>query len=66
MSPERLFKVKEEMERAEARRLQPFFVRSFFLKAFGTLGGTIHRREQERWPIDVGVATRRSLPIGTE
>jgi superfamily II DNA or RNA helicase len=51
MSPERLFKVKEEMERAEARRLQPYFVRSFFLKAFGTLGGTIHRREADRWEI---------------
>lgn len=51
MSPERLFKVKEEMERAEARRLQPFFVRSFFLKGFDTLGGTIHRREAERWEI---------------
>jgi SNF2 family DNA or RNA helicase len=51
MSPERLFKVKEEMERAEARRLQPFFVRSFFLKAFDTFGGAIHRREQERWEI---------------
>ncbi|MEI6178855.1 MAG: helicase-related protein, partial [Verrucomicrobiota bacterium] len=34
MSPERLFAVKEEMEKAEARRLQPFFVRSFFMKAF--------------------------------
>jgi superfamily II DNA or RNA helicase len=51
MSPDRLFKVKEEMERAEARRLQPFFVRSFFLKAFNMLGGTFHRRESERWEI---------------
>ena len=34
MSAERLFAVKEEMERAEARRLQPHFVASFFLKAF--------------------------------
>jgi superfamily II DNA or RNA helicase len=51
MSPERLFKVKAEMERAEARRLQPYFVRSFFLKAFDTLNGTIHRRELERWEI---------------
>jgi SNF2 family DNA or RNA helicase len=51
MSPERLFAVKEEMERAEARRLQPFFVRSFFLKAFDQLGGTIHRREAERYEI---------------
>ena len=51
MSPDRLFAVKEEMERAEARRLQPFFVRSFFLKAFDHLGGTIHRREAERYEI---------------
>jgi SNF2 family DNA or RNA helicase len=51
MSPDRLFKVKEEMERAEARRLQPFFVRAFFLKAFNQLGGTIHRREAGRFEI---------------
>jgi superfamily II DNA or RNA helicase len=51
MTPDRLFKVKEDMERAEARRLQPFFVRSFFLKAFDTLGGTIHRRECDRLEI---------------
>ena len=29
MSAERLFAVKEQMEMAEARRLQPYFVRSF-------------------------------------
>ncbi|APW60531.1 helicase-related protein [Paludisphaera borealis] len=51
MTPDRLFKVKEEMERTEARRLQPFFVRSFFLKAFDQLGGTTHRREAERFEI---------------
>ena len=51
MSPERLFCVKEEMEKAEARRLQPYFVRSFFLKAFGRLGGTIHAREAGRFEI---------------
>jgi hypothetical protein len=51
MSPDRLFRVKEEMERAEARRLQPYLVRSFFLKAFDSLGGAIHRREVERYEI---------------
>lgn len=51
MSPDRLFKVKEEMDRAEARRLQPYFVRSFFFKAFDSLGGAIHRREAERYEI---------------
>jgi SNF2 family DNA or RNA helicase len=51
MSPERLFHVKEEMEKAEARRLQPLFVRAFFMKAFPLLGGTIHRREPDRYEI---------------
>ena len=51
MSPERLFAVKEQMEMAEARRLQPYFVRSFFMKAFQSLGGAIHPRESGRWEI---------------
>jgi SNF2 family DNA or RNA helicase len=51
MSAERLFAVKEEMEKAEARRLQPFFVRSFFLKAFAALGGSIYPREGGRFEI---------------
>jgi superfamily II DNA or RNA helicase len=48
---ERLFAVKEEMEKAEARRLQPYFVRSFFMKAFDALGGSIHPREPARFEI---------------
>jgi superfamily II DNA or RNA helicase len=51
MSPERLFKVKAEMEKAEARRLQPYFVRSFFTKAFESLGGVMHRRAEGRHEI---------------
>ena len=51
MSAERLFAVKEEMEKAEARRLQPYFVRSFFMKAFDALGGSIHPREAARFEI---------------
>jgi superfamily II DNA or RNA helicase len=51
MSAERLFAVKEQMERAEARRLQPYFVRSFFLKAFDALGGVAHPRESGRFEI---------------
>jgi SNF2 family DNA or RNA helicase len=51
MTADRLFAVKEEMEKAEARRLQPYFVRSFFLKAFDALGGTAHPREIERFEI---------------
>lgn len=51
MSPERLFAVKEQMEIAEARRLQPFFVRSFFAKAFEGLGGAMYPRELGRFEI---------------
>ncbi|HQZ63891.1 MAG TPA: DUF3883 domain-containing protein, partial [Planctomycetaceae bacterium] len=35
----------------EARRLQPFFVRSFFLKAFEQLEGSIYPRELGRFEI---------------
>lgn len=51
MSPERLFAVKEEMDKAEARRLQPYFVRSFFMKAFSALAGSIYPRESGRFEI---------------
>ncbi len=51
MSTERLFAVKEEMEKAEARRLQPYFVRAFFSKALDALGGTVHPREAGRYEI---------------
>jgi superfamily II DNA or RNA helicase len=51
MSADRLYSVKEEMDKAEARRLQPYFVRSFFMKAFEQLGGSIYPREPGRFEI---------------
>jgi SNF2 family DNA or RNA helicase len=51
LTTERLFAVKEEMEKAEARRLQPYFVRAFFMKGFASLGGSIYPREAERFEI---------------
>ena len=51
MSTERLFAVKEEMEKAEARKLQPYFIRSFFHQAFQQLGGELRPREQGRYEI---------------
>jgi len=51
MSAERLFAVKEQMEIAEARRLQPYFVRSFFAKAFEGIGGSMYSREPGRFEI---------------
>ena len=51
MSTERLFAVKDEMEKAEARKLQPYFIRSFFNQAFQQLGGELRPREQGRYEI---------------
>ena len=39
------------MERAEAKRLQPHYIESFFLEAFKQLGGTIRQREPRRYEV---------------
>jgi len=44
-------RIREEMDRAEARKLQPHFIRSFFLEAFGLLGGAVREREPGRFEI---------------
>jgi superfamily II DNA or RNA helicase len=43
--------IRERLEEAEARRLQPHFIRSFLLEAFRLLGGQIARREPGRYEI---------------
>jgi superfamily II DNA or RNA helicase len=44
-------RIRDDMERAEARRLQPHFIRSFFLEALTLLGGSIREREPGRFEI---------------
>jgi superfamily II DNA or RNA helicase len=51
MDTSRVARVREEMERAEARRLQPHYIESFFLEAFKRLGGTTRQREPRRYEI---------------
>ncbi len=51
MTQDRLFAVREDMEKAEARRLQPYFIRSFFMQAFTLFGGSIYPRESGRFEI---------------
>ena len=51
MDISRVARVREEMERAEARRLQPHYVESFFLEAFKRLGGTVRQREPRRYEV---------------
>lgn len=47
----RLFALKEEMEKAEARKLQPYFIRAFFSQAFERLGGDLKPRGFGRFEI---------------
>ena len=58
-------KVREDMERAEARRLQPHYIESFFLEALPRLGGTIRQREPKRYQATHVPAQVRSRPVGS-
>ena len=51
MTADDVERIRDEMERAEARKLQPHFIRSFFLEAFALLGGAIREREPGRFEI---------------
>ena len=51
MDASRVYRIREEMERAEARRLQPHYIESFFLEAFQRLGGSVKQREARRYEI---------------
>lgn len=51
LDPERVRELKFEMERAHARRLQPYYIRMFFEEAFKRLGGDMAAREEGRWEI---------------
>src|ERR1019366_4952341 len=44
-------RIREDMERADARRLQPHYIESFFHEAFKQLGGTAKQRETRRYEI---------------
>ncbi|MCA9955164.1 MAG: DUF3883 domain-containing protein [Anaerolineales bacterium] len=44
-------RIRADMERYAARRLQPFYIQGFFLQAFQELGGAIREREPGRFRI---------------
>jgi len=58
MDARQVARVREDMERAEAKRLQPHYIESFFLEAFAQLGGAIRQREPRRYEV-----TRVPAPI---
>tara|TARA_B100001971_G_scaffold213155_1_gene245575 strand:- start:166517 stop:170056 length:3540 start_codon:yes stop_codon:yes gene_type:complete len=43
--------IKEQMERAEAKKLQPHYIEAFFKESFKMLGGSIQERESRRYQI---------------
>lgn len=51
LAPAAVDEIRDQMERARARKLQPSFVRRFFLDAFGRLGGRVVQRESERYEV---------------
>ena len=51
MDTSQVLRIHEDMERAEARRMQPHYVESFFIEAFKNLGGRIREREHRRYQI---------------
>lgn len=66
MDASRVQRIREDMERAEARRLQPHYIESFFLEAFRYLGGTARKREPRRYEITKvpGLVRNRDRLIG--
>ena len=58
MDASRVHRVREDMERAEARRLQPHYIESYFLEAFQRLGGNAKQREPRRYEV-----THVSAPV---
>lgn len=51
MDISKIMSIREDMERWEARKLQPHFIEAFFLEAFRSVGGKIHARENGRYEI---------------
>jgi SNF2 family DNA or RNA helicase len=68
LSAVRVEEIREQMERAKARKLLPGFVEAFFREAFRSLGGRVVEREKGRFEITrVPAAVRsreRELAVG--
>jgi hypothetical protein len=67
MDAARVRQIRADMERAEARRLQPHFIATFFREAFTHLGGSLREREPQRYEIThvPALMRRRDHLIGT-
>lgn len=66
MDVNQAMRIREDMERMEARKLEPHFIEAFFLAAMDKLGGRVAEREEGRYEVlDVPFAVRtRDAKIG--
>jgi superfamily II DNA or RNA helicase len=62
-----IMRIREDMERYAARRLQPHYIKSFFMQAFELFGGSVREREPGRYRISYVPARirHRAKEIGT-
>jgi superfamily II DNA or RNA helicase len=51
LSHTRVQEIRDEMERAQARKLQPHYIAAFFCEAFTRFGGQLAKREPQRFEI---------------
>jgi superfamily II DNA or RNA helicase len=51
MDVRQIERIRADMERYAARRLQPFYIKAFFLHAFSELGGRLLEREPGRYRV---------------
>jgi superfamily II DNA or RNA helicase len=51
LNADRLANVKEQMEKAEAKKLQPFYLRRFLVEAIEEHGGKLTEREPDRYEV---------------
>jgi len=63
MDASKISAIRDEMERAEARRLQPHFISTFFIESFKLLGGNSVPRENSRYEIKNVPAKLRNYAV---
>lgn len=58
--------IREEMERMEARKLEPHFIQAFFMAAMKRLGGRVEAREPGRFELLEVPFSVRSVAMGSD
>ncbi len=71
LSDSQVTALRDEMQRAEARRLQPYFIRNFFFSAFQRLGGKVFDPKNGSYriiqvPKSIREHAPRYMPIASE